>query len=140
MYNVLPGRQALAYMLHVSNTPSYLPALLGGRGTCVWPGLSVCLRRRRRDTLSLLLAAGEEREGLSLFASDEERERFLNKKKESDSLCWLQEKKESNYLCLLQSCLCFIGVTETDGSTSCARHDPSIGDVTHLWELLRQMA
>jgi FkbM family methyltransferase len=37
--DVLPGRHALAFLLHVSNTRPYRDALLGGRGSCVWPGL-----------------------------------------------------------------------------------------------------
>ena len=37
--DVLPGRHALAFLLHVSNTLLYRDALLGGRGSCVWPGL-----------------------------------------------------------------------------------------------------
>ncbi len=37
--DVLPGRNALAFLLHVSNTLKYRHALLGGRASCIWPGL-----------------------------------------------------------------------------------------------------
>jgi hypothetical protein len=37
--DVLPGRNALALLLHVSNTLPYRHALLGGRASCIWPGL-----------------------------------------------------------------------------------------------------
>ena len=37
--DVIPGLHALAFLLHVSNARPYRDALLGGRGSCVWPGL-----------------------------------------------------------------------------------------------------
>jgi len=55
--DVLPGPCALAYLLHVANTGPYRNALLGGRGTCVWPGVvPVRLCRPALFARSLLFA------------------------------------------------------------------------------------
>jgi hypothetical protein len=37
--DVLPGADALRFLLHVTNTRPFRDSVLGGRGTCVWPGM-----------------------------------------------------------------------------------------------------